>query len=160
MRKLVQKVVELDTLYSSDKTLLQSKLDELSKDGWELCGQVGIFHVVKRYEEETKVYQGGYFQPNQPNNPFNNQQPPYYGYNGGNGSGYGYGYNNYGYNYNYNNSYNPGYRPNFSPNPPFGYQNYNQPQPQQPPYNPSIFGTPVYNQGNKYNNSKEDEDED
>lgn len=160
MRKLVQKVVEIDTSYSYDKDVLQKKLDELSKDGWELCGQIGIFHIVKRWEEETRVYQGGYCQPQDygSNRPYT---PPYNpGYM--NNNGYGYGYNNYRYGYGYNNGYNQGFNgfPNFNQNSnqPYGYQN-PQPQPQQQ-YNPSVFGTPVFNDKNNYNNSKEDEDED
>lgn len=154
MRKLVQKLVELEPYLSNNKELLQAKLDELSKDGWELCGQVGLFHIFKRWEEEVKVYQNGY--DSQPN-----YQPGYYGNNYNSGfNGYGYGnYNNYRppfqqqYYNNYNNN-NYGYRPQ-------PYNNGYQPQPSFNNYNPGMFGTPVsQNQNNPFNNSKEDKDDD
>lgn len=85
MKKLVQRVVEINPVIESIPEKLQKFLDDKSKDGWEYSGQIGMFYVFKRWEEETQVVQneggyGGYnpgyqtYNPNQGYRPYPNFQ--------------------------------------------------------------------------------------
>lgn len=100
MRKLVQKVVDINPSIESIPSRLQEFLDNMSRDGWEYCGQIGMSCVFKRWEEEPVVcqdrrnygstpytpynnsnYQGGY-RPYTPNfQPYQNHNPQPYPYN-------------------------------------------------------------------------------
>lgn len=59
MKRLVQRVEDIGIGIQSFPDKLQKYLDEKSKDGWEYCGQLGMFYVFKRWEEEPRVVQGG-----------------------------------------------------------------------------------------------------
>lgn len=66
MRKLVQKLVDIDPVILSNPEGLQRRLDEMSSKGWEYSGQIGLYYVFKRWEEETKVYEPTYKPPYTP----------------------------------------------------------------------------------------------
>lgn len=55
MKKLVQKVVDIDPRFSTNPESLQAYLDKKSSEGWEFCGQIGLFYVFKRWEEVANV---------------------------------------------------------------------------------------------------------
>lgn len=89
MKKLVQKVFDINPALMSDSVRLQNFLNKMSDDNWEYCGQLGIFYIFKRWEEEPDVVKGGsssfrnqsndtpYFggySPNPPSYGFPNQQ--------------------------------------------------------------------------------------
>lgn len=84
MRRLVHQVVDINPSISSFRDKLQEFFDMKSKDGWEYCGQVGLFHVFKRWENAPEVIEG---------TPYN---------------GNGYGYQPYG---GYGGQYRPTYQP-------------------------------------------------
>lgn len=94
MRRLVQKVFDINPGATSNPDRLQRYLDKKSSEGWEYCGQIGLFYVFKRWEEIPNVVDGGnnygqapYFggsqyrppQSFQPYNPYspNNYTPQY-----------------------------------------------------------------------------------
>lgn len=84
MKKLVQKVIDINPSIESIPSKLQEFLNHMSADGWEYCGQIGMSYVFKRWEEEPVVVQGGNNYGNGNNNysPYNgnNYRPynPYY----------------------------------------------------------------------------------
>ena len=74
---------------------LQKYFDRKSSEGWEYCGQIGIFHLFKRWEEIPNVVEGG------------------------SSNVYGQGYNPY-----RPQTYQPSYQPTYSPyNPNQGFNN-------------------------------------
>lgn len=101
MRRLVQKVVDINPAISADKRRLQEYFDKKSSDGWEMCGQIGIYYVFKRWEEVPNVVEGGngyssynsYQTFGQPTYRPYQPQTPYFNPNGG--TSYGTSYNSY-----------------------------------------------------------------
>lgn len=59
MKKLVQKIFDINPMDMSDAHRLQEFIDKKSKENWEYCGQIGLFYVFKRWEEEPSVVNGG-----------------------------------------------------------------------------------------------------
>lgn len=114
MKKLVQKVVDINPSYTTSPEILQKYLDKKSSEGWEFCGQIGLFYVFKRWEEVANVVD------NSNGNVWN-------------GGSYGGSTNNYG---SYYSQFRPQVYQPYNPNP--------QPQTyQQPQYNPGQFGVRV-----------------
>lgn len=95
MKKLVQKVFDINPSLMSSPERLQKYFDRKSSEGWEYCGQIGIFHLFKRWEEIPNVVEGG------------------------SSNVYGQGYNPY-----RPQTYQPSYQPTYSPyNPNQGFNN-------------------------------------
>lgn len=82
MKRLVQRVFDINPSIMSDSVRLQSFFTKMSEDNWEYCGQVGIFYVFKRWEEEPNVVNGGSSsfrqQPQQSSPYFGQYNPPSY----------------------------------------------------------------------------------
>lgn len=119
MRKLVQRLFDINPYVISDSSRVQEFLDKMSRDNWEYCGQIGLYYVFKRWEEEPNVISGGsgsFYQP-QPN-------PPSYGN--------GYGQSQYNHPTFQPQQYNP-YSSNSNSNPAYNGGR----------YNPSQFGVRV-----------------
>lgn len=83
MKRLVQKLVDLNPAITSNASKLQELLDSESSNGWEFSGQIGLFYVFKRWENVPDVVEGG--NPNSPYNPYSSGINRY-GYGSGGGS--------------------------------------------------------------------------